>query len=77
MIYDGQSIMVLARWEVSTCASAVPPLDPVIDMEIIGDVRNMKCRYPNCKRVQKWELGKAAFLVLMSRYNTEQLYNKT
>lgn len=73
---EGIMVTALARWEVSTSAADVPPLEPDIDVDIIGDARRITCRHKNaqgirCSHTQKWELGKAGFMVLMQRYQKE------
>jgi hypothetical protein len=72
LIDEGKKVTALARWDVSVSASTVPPRRPKIDCMIIGDARNIQCRYPpGCNRKERWEIGKAAFLALMSRYGKE------
>jgi hypothetical protein len=76
---EGRKVTALARWELSTSCERVPPLKPVIDCFIIGDARLIKCRHVGCERKQRWEIGKAAFLALMSRYGVsrmEEVINK-
>lgn len=68
VVDEGRKVTALARYEVSVSAALVPPIDPVIDVEFVGDARNIKCRFPGCLRRERWEIGKAAFLVLMRRY---------
>jgi hypothetical protein len=68
---EDKRVTALARWEASVSTIQVPPLKPLIDCMMIGDVRNIKCRYPGCNRKERWEIGKAAFLALMSRYGKE------
>jgi hypothetical protein len=68
---EGRKVTALARWEVSTSAADVPPLVPIIDVDIIGDARNIRCRHKGCSHTQKWEIGKAAFEQLMKRYQQE------
>jgi hypothetical protein len=68
---DGIKVLCLARWEKSVPTTEVPPLLPEVDVYLIGDARRIKCRYPECIRKERWEIGKAAFLVLMSKYQTE------
>lgn len=65
---EGQRVTALARFEVSVSAINVPPVDPEIDVVVVGDARNIKCRFDGCNRLQRWEIGQAAFLQLMSRY---------
>lgn len=70
---EGKQVTALARWDVSVPAATVPPLKPKIDCMIIGDVRSIQCRYAGCTRKERWEIGKAAFLALMSRYGKETM----
>lgn len=65
---EGQRVTGLARWDVSQPCDQVPMLAPKIDVIFIGDARGITCRFAGCNRVERWEIGKAAFLVLMSRY---------
>ncbi len=65
---EGRRVTALARWEVSMPTTEVPPILPDIDVYLIGDARRIKCRAPGCIRVERWEIGKAAFMVLMDRY---------
>lgn len=70
---EGKQLTALARWEVSTPTIRVPPLQPLIDCMFIGDARNIRCRFPGCEHKERWEIGKAAFLALMSRYGKETI----
>ncbi len=65
---EGRKVTALARWDVSPSTDQVAPLKPVIDCFFIGDARLIKCKHPGCPNHQRWEIGKAAFMVLMSRY---------
>lgn len=65
---EGRRVSALARWEVSVLANTVPPLAPQVDAWLVGDVRNVQCRFPGCERRYRWEIGLAAFQVLMARY---------
>jgi hypothetical protein len=68
---EGRQVTALARWDLSVLAGTVPPVRPQVDCMMIGDVRQIRCRYPGCDRKERWEIGKAAFLALMSRYGKE------
>ena len=68
VIDEGRKVTALARYDVSVSAALVPPIEPVIDVELVGDARNIKCRFPGCCRKERWEIGKAAFLALTQRY---------
>lgn len=66
---EGRKVSALARYEVSVSTAAVPPIKPEIDVYLIGDARRIKCRFPKkCKRSERWEIGKKAFLQLVQRY---------
>ena len=65
---EDRRVTALLRWDVSVSAAVVPPIKPVIDSEIIGDARRIKCRYEGCYQRQRWEIGKAGFEQLMRRY---------
>lgn len=71
---DGHKVTALARWDesVSTCADI--PGTPEIDGFMLGDGRAWKCRYPGCKRRWRWDVGRAAMLVLMRRMGLEDAY---
>jgi hypothetical protein len=70
---EGRTVTALARWDVSVSTVQVPPLKPVIDSLLIGDARGVRCRHPGCSNKQRWEIGKAAFLALMTRYGKETM----
>ena len=72
---EEKRVTALARWVVSAPAEMVPPNDPEIDCEFIGDARNIKCHCGGCQNTVRWEIGKGAFLVLMQRYGM-QTYEK-
>ena len=63
---EGRKVTALAVYEVSLSIKDVPETLPEIRVEIIGDARRIKCTC--CKNRERWEIGKAAFLQLMSRY---------
>jgi len=65
---DERKVTALARWEVSVSTHGDVPLKPEVDVYLIGDARGIKCRFPGCKNVERWEIGQAAFMQLMSRY---------
>jgi hypothetical protein len=65
---EGKKVTSMALYDVPACANEVPPLKPEIRVYLIGDARNIKCRYPKCERVERWEIGKAAFQQLLQRY---------
>lgn len=68
---EGKRVTAMAYWRESVSCGNVPPLKPTVDCLMIGDVRAIRCRYPGCDRSERWEIGKAAFLALMSRYGVE------
>lgn len=69
VVDEGREVTALARWEVSTSTKDTLPEAPEIDVYLIGDARQIKCKYPEkCENRERWEIGKAAFLQLMSRY---------
>jgi hypothetical protein len=70
---EGKKVTSLALYDVPACANQVPPLKPEIRLYVIGDSRMIKCMYPisteaKCGRLERWEIGKAAFQQLMQRY---------
>lgn len=72
VVDEGASVTALVRWVKSTPADEVPPTLPEIDSDLVGDARRIKCLFPGCERRQRWEIGKAAFLQLMRRYQPEE-----
>ncbi len=64
---EGRKVTALALYETPVSAGTVPPVKPVIIVHIIGDARLIKCRYADCTKSQRWELGRAGFLSLMDR----------
>lgn len=67
MTDEGRKVTALALYETPVSAMTVPPVKPVILVYIIGDARLIKCRYADCTKSQRWELGRAGFLSLMDR----------
>ncbi len=65
---EGRQVTSLALYETSVRADQVPPLKPAIRVYLIGDARMIKCGFPACENIQRWEIGKAAFEQLMKRY---------
>lgn len=65
---EGRKVTALARWNVSVSTKDGMPSNPDIDVYLIGDARDIKCRCSGCVNKERWEIGKAAFLQLMSRY---------
>jgi hypothetical protein len=65
---EGRKVTALARWDSSFGTYAVPPSDPDVDVYLIGDARNIQCRFPGCAHKERWEIGQAAYMQLMSRY---------
>lgn len=65
---EERKVTALALYEMPVSAAEVPPVSPTIIVHIIGDARMIKCRYLNCEKTQRWELGRAAFEQLMKRY---------
>jgi len=66
---DGLKVTSLARWEESISTNAALPINPEVDIDVIGDARNIKCRYPRCRNKKKdWKIGRAALVQLSQRY---------
>jgi hypothetical protein len=64
---EGRKVTALALYEQSVSAvHGAPSVSRPVRVELIGDARKIKCTL--CERVERWEIGKAAFLVLMQRY---------
>ena len=68
VVDEGRKVTALARYDVSVSAALVPPINPEIDVILVGDAREIKCRAGGCTRKERWEIGKAAFMQLMQRY---------
>lgn len=68
---ESRQVSALALFETPVSAVTVPPLKPVIVAYIIGDARMIKCRYGDCAKLQRWELGRAGFLALMDRMGAQ------
>jgi hypothetical protein len=71
LVDEGKRVTALARWEKSHPTDAVPPIDPEIDLYIIGDARSIKCRHAGCDRHPRWEMGKAAISALLEKMGLE------
>jgi len=69
---ESRQVTALALYETPVSAVTVPPLKPVIVVYIIGDARLIKCRFADCTKLQRWEIGKAAFEQLMQRYKISE-----
>ena len=73
---EGHRVTALARWDVSVRTCDEPPIKPDVDVYIIGDARDIKCRHvekigsekKRCENKERWEIGQGALLQLMSRY---------
>lgn len=72
---EGRRVTALARWETSCSTHATPPIKPDVDVYLIGDARDIKCRYAGCHRKERWEIGQAAIMQLMSHYGKLTMYN--
>jgi hypothetical protein len=71
---EGQRVTALERWETSISTKDVLPIRVELDMCLIGDARDIKCRYPGelkCRNQTRWEIGKAAIKVLIGKYMPE------
>jgi hypothetical protein len=65
---EGRKVTALARWDISFSTHVIPPLKPDVDVYLIGDARDIKCRYSGCHHKERWEIGQAAFIQLMTHY---------
>lgn len=65
---EGRKVTALARWEFSFSTLQDPPIKPDVDIYLIGDARDIKCRWSGCLNKERWEIGQAGFMQLMSRY---------
>jgi hypothetical protein len=64
---EGKRVTALARWDVSVNTKDPLPEDPSIDVYLIGDARDIKCRCAGCTNKARWEIGKAALDLLLGR----------
>jgi len=65
---EGQKVIALAVYEISLPSSPMPPIDPDIRLEIIGDARRIKCTLSHCEHLKHWRIGRDAFLRMSQRY---------
>jgi hypothetical protein len=70
-LHDGQMVTALARWDVSVKTQDALPADPEIDLYLIGDAKDIKCRCAGCKNKTGWRIGKAAVNGLIRKYVPE------
>jgi|SRR5919109_2232266 hypothetical protein len=70
-LYDGKQVTALARWDVSIKTQDPLPADPEIDVYLIGDAKDIKCRASNCKNKTGWRIGKAAIQQILRKYVPE------
>lgn len=71
--YESRSVTALAIYEKPVSAATVPPVNPVIvDYTLVSPI--VKCRYADCTRVQRWEIGKSGMLALMDRMGLQDKY---
>lgn len=69
--YRGSKVTALARWDASVSTKDSMPINPEIDMYLIGDARAIKCRCPGCTNKVRWEIGKAATQIIIKTYSAE------
>ena len=69
---EGRKVTSLALYLTPVSAAEVPPLKPQVIVHIIGDARNIACRFLGCNNKERWEIGKAGFLALMQRYSQQE-----
>lgn len=70
---EGRRVTALALWEVPLPTRNYALLESGVyerrvRLKIVGDARDIECRYSGCQNLQRWEIGKAAFLQLTRRY---------
>ena len=68
---EGRKVTGLALWDQFVPTDVVPPVAPTVRAYLVGDARGIRCGL--CGRVERWEIGKAAFLALMGRIFDERL----
>ena len=71
---EGRKVTALALWLVPTSARMVPPLLPVVVAFLVGDARMIRCRFADCARSQRWEIGRGGMLALMGRVGLQDAY---
>lgn len=64
---EGRVVSALALWHEATPTDIVPPLNPRVKADLVGDVRRIECELCNLRR-QRWEIGLAGFLALMENF---------
>lgn len=69
--HKGYKVTMLARWDVSFSTSDAIPNHPEIDMYLIGDALDIKCRHATCSNKKRWEMGKAAIRQIVKMYVSE------
>jgi len=67
----GMRVTALARWEFSLSTKDELPEKPNVDVYLIGDARDIKCRNNGCRNKERWEIGKAAVRMVFRKYLPE------
>lgn len=71
--FESRRVTALAIYETPVSAGTVPPVNPVIvDYTLVSPI--VKCRFGDCKRTQRWEIGKSGMLALMDRMGLQDRY---
>lgn len=71
---QGQMVSALAVYANSLPTNAMLSVEMDICVEIIGDARRIKCRFPNCHHhLKRWQIGRTAFMQLQRRYGKAML----
>src|SRR5574343_1994843 len=66
MAEDGHKFTGLALWDESQPTDRVPPVSPVVRVFLVGEATKIRCTC--CGRnTEQWEIGKAAFVKLMTQ----------
>lgn len=73
---EGRKVTALALWHDAEPTTIVPPLEPHVKADIVGDVRRIECELCK-KREVRWEIGLAVFLTLIGNFyrRVERLEN--
>jgi len=69
VLEHGEMVSALALYTNSLRTNGTPSIEMDVCMEIIGDARMIKCRYPDCSyHLKRWHMGRTAFMQLQRWY---------
>lgn len=64
---EGRNVTAMSLWHDAAPTTVVPPLEPHVKADLVGDVRHIECELCHVRK-QRWEIGLAGFLVLMGNF---------